>query len=115
MLNNLTGEVSVTWEDKSVTKPLSAGIMQLALISVASVVFTSFVGFLLLGFSITGVVTLTVLSAGGLGASAYFGRDYLIDMFFKDGIQAPQVPDEHHPSTESTSSEKTPDPTEAKA
>lgn len=83
MLKNVSGEVTIKWEDKSVTKPLSNAIVQLGLVALAAVLFTSVVGFVFLGLSLVGVIALIVLSAGGLGASAFFGRDFLTSLIFK--------------------------------
>ncbi len=107
MLKNISGEVSVTWGEKSFTKPLSTAIIQLAIIVLASVIFTAVIGFVFLGLSIAGIVALIVLSAGGLGAAAFFGRDFLLGMFFKEDKLSQVEQASTPPATESVSEEAT--------
>jgi len=116
MLNNVSGEVSVTWEEKSITKPLPSAIIQMALIILVSVIFTAIIGFVFLGLSVTGVFALIVLSTGGLAAAVYFGRDFLLEMFFKEGKQSQhqQEHTSHQSSAESAPQEVSSEEPQAK-
>jgi hypothetical protein len=104
MLNNISGEVSVTYCEKSFTKPLSTAIIQLAIIVFSSVIFTALIGFVFLGLSIAGVVALIVLSACGLGAAVFFGRDFLVGILFKEDKLSHIEKTSTSANTESTSS-----------
>lgn len=105
MLKNVTGEVSITWGDKTVTKTLSGALTQLALVMLAAVVFTSIIAFVILGISLISFIALLVVSAGGIGAAVYFGKDYLTGMLLK-GAQSAQttVVSEPAPSSDTTQS-----------
>ncbi|MFA0809308.1 hypothetical protein [Microbulbifer epialgicus] len=88
MFKNLSGEVTISWGDKTVTKSLSRAIVLLSLVAVCSIFFTALMGFLLFGFSASTFLALPILSIIGLGAAVYFGRDFLTGLIFKGQVQA---------------------------
>jgi hypothetical protein len=91
MLNNINGEISISWNDKSLTKPLSSAIVIASVATLSVVMFTAIIGFIFLGLSIAGVLVLLLLTIGGLMGSLYFGREYLLEKIFSgssgDNIQ----------------------------
>jgi len=87
MLKNITGEVSISWGDKEITKPMSEGLFQLAGIALAPIIISSCVGFILLGWSVVSTIVHIVLTVIGLCTAVYFGRVFLIGMIFKDSTE----------------------------
>ncbi|WP_045861612.1 hypothetical protein [Teredinibacter purpureus] len=104
MLKNVTGEVSITWGDKTINKTLSGALIQLALAASITVLFTSIIAFVILGISLLGFLALFIISAAGIGAACYFGRDFLTGLLFKGAHISQTVPAEA-PSSDIQSTE----------
>jgi len=84
MLKNITGEITVQWNDKSTVIPLKGALIKLMILSLVAVLFTSIIAFVFLAISFTGFITLIVLSVAGLGATAHFGKEYLTGLVFRE-------------------------------
>tara|TARA_R110002072_G_scaffold303138_1_gene495431 strand:- start:43978 stop:44325 length:348 start_codon:yes stop_codon:yes gene_type:complete len=87
MLNNINGEISISWNDKSLTRPLSSAIVIASVATLSVVMFTAIIGFIFLGLSLAGVLVLLLLTIGGLIGSLYFGREYLLEKIFSENSE----------------------------
>lgn len=99
MLKNVSGEVSIKWEDKVLNLSLSSALVKLALVATIAIVFAAIIGFVLFGFSLIGFLFLILLSVAGLGASVYYGRSYILGFLFKGQISSATTATSATPAT----------------
>jgi hypothetical protein len=112
MLKNISGEVSIKWEDKVLNMSLSNALIKLAIVAVIAITFAAIFGFVLFGYSLIGFLFLILLSSAGLGASVFYGRSYILGYLFKGQMSpanvasAPAAATPAAPATPATSNDQ---------